>query len=184
MGNLIIFVVIVAALLILFRRYQKSEILSFLITLLGTLVGVSIAIYFFNNNNKNIIKMLETSIKITNQTFDYTSDLEQKIIRYNTSDTISKSDIKRIKKNNPIPSINLLETIITDELIYDQITEFSRKKINTIFINLKETTNYNSIEAYKENLKELIYLLKLERDYQKNILTLNELKTKSNNYGK
>lgn len=65
-----------------------------------------------------------------------------------------------------------METIISNELISKNISEFSYLQLNSAIINLKRVREWERINTYKRFLNELDILLELEIDFQNGDLDL------------
>ena len=170
---LIVFsVVSLIFLLIISRNGKKAEIIHFISTLLATLIGVLLAVTLSNNANikkekEDTVKLLNSAVQIIHMTYDYTVGLESFILELERDSTTNNDSIVTIiKKKNPLPYPDLMETIIANELISKNISEFSYIHINNIIINLKRVREYERINNYKRFLKELTILLELEIDFQ------------------
>jgi len=157
----------------------------FISTLLATLIGVLLAVTLSNNANikkekEDSIKLLNSASRIVDMTYVYTVGLESYIADYK-NDSISNTDsiILVIKEKNPLPYPDLIGTIISNELISKNMSDFSYIQINSVIINLKRNREYESINTYKRSLKELELLLELEIDYQKGEI---DLQAMSNEY--
>jgi len=159
-------------LLIIRKKGEKLIITRFIATLLSTLIGVLLAVTLSNIANikkekADTIKLLNSATHIINMTYDYTVGLETFVLELEKDSTINNdSIITIIKEKNPLPYPDLMETIISNELISKNISEFSYIKINSVIINLKRVRGYKSINNYKMSLKELTILLELEIDFQ------------------
>jgi len=185
-------VVSLVFLLIIRKNGKKLEITHFVSTLLATLIGVLLAVTLSNNANikkekADTIKLLNSATQIINMTYDYTVGLESYILELEKDSTTNKdSIITIIKEKNPLPYPDLMETIISNELISKNISEFSYIQINSIIINLKRVREYKRINNYKRSLKELEILLELEIDFQNGNINLEAMKdrfiAKTNNF--
>ena|GEM_PF-2078391 len=189
MNNMIILIILgvvsLIFLLILRRKESKLEMTRFISTLLATLIGVLLAVTLSNNANikkekEDSIKLLNSASRIVDMTYVYTVGLESYIADYK-NDSISNTDsiILVIKEKNPLPYPDLIGTIISNELISKNMSDFSYIQINSVIINLKRNREYESINTYKRSLKELELLLELEIDYQKGEI---DLQAMSNEY--
>ena len=163
----------------------KSEALSFISTLIATLVGVLLAFTLTHLENQkkeklDTIKLLNTARNILDGTYNYTNVLFDYITGLEKDTINGDSNISSIQLNNPIPYPDLMETIISNKLISKNLTEFSHNQVYNGLINMRKVSNYNSTEAYKKILKEQIMLLELEIDYQKGNLDLDEISEKFN----
>ena len=157
---------------------SKSEWVSFILTLIATLVGVLIAIWLTNvgindKEKKDTIKLLNTSKLILENTRQYTSALNNTILNLQNKET------KELTKSlNPIPYPDLLETILSNELISKNMSEYSHNHIYEGIINLRKLARYESVELYLKNLEDLILLLNLEIEYQKGEINSQEFESK------
>tara|TARA_R100001480_G_C4718610_1_gene179638 strand:- start:479 stop:1069 length:591 start_codon:yes stop_codon:yes gene_type:complete len=160
------------------------ELRSFILTLIATLIGVFIAISLTNSGirkkeKEDTIKLLKTSKLILINTRTYSLELSNRI-RNLEKDTIDADSIRisKIKKHNPIPFPNLLETVITTEILSKNISEYSHNEIYTELINLKKLADYKTSEIYEQSLSELIFLLDLEIQFQKGKFEMSEMQDK------
>ncbi len=194
-NSLILIVLSVVSLifLLIVRKYgKKLEITHFISTLLATLIGVLLAVTLSNNANikkekADTVKLLNSAAQIVDMTYDYTVGLESYILELEKDSTINNDSIvSNIKEMNPLPYPDLMETIISNELISKNISEFSYVTINSVIINLKRVREYERINNYKRHLKELMILLELEIDFQNGNINLEAMKNsfieKTNNF--
>ena len=164
----------------------KSEWVSFALTLIATLVGVLLAISLTNLGNRNkekedTIKLLYTAKLILTNTTQYAKSLNNKVIELEKdSITNNNQTIEDLKSSNPIPYPDLLETIISNELISKNISELSHNYIYSGLNNLKKQTKNETVEYYQKSLEELILLLDLEIENQKGQINLQEFESKFN----
>jgi len=156
----------------------KLEVTRFISTLLATLIGVLLAVTLSNNANikkekEDTVKLLNSANRIIDMTYDYTIGLESYLTELE-KDTIKSTDsiISSFKEMNPLPYPASLETIISNELISKNMSEFSFVTINSVIINLNRVHEYERINSYKRSLKELELLLELEIEYQRGTLKL------------
>ena len=165
-------------LLIIRKNGKKLEITHFISTLLATLIGVLLAVTLSNNTSikkekLDAIKLLNSATHIIDMTYDYTVGLESFILELERDSTTNNdSIITIIKEKNPLPYPDLMETIISNELISKNISEFSYIQINNVIINLKRVRKYERINNYKKSLKELSILLELEVEFQNGNINL------------
>ena len=189
---IVLSVVSLIFLLIIRKKGKKLEITHFISTLLATLIGVLLAVTLSNNANikkekEDTVKLLNSADRIIEMTYDYTIGLESFILELERdSSNNNDSIITNIKEKNPLPYPDLMETIISNELISKNISEFSYVQINSVIINLKRVREYERINNYKRHLKELIILFELEIDFQNGNLKLEAMKErfieKTNNF--
>tara|TARA_B110001450_G_scaffold197611_1_gene186213 strand:- start:6773 stop:7333 length:561 start_codon:yes stop_codon:yes gene_type:complete len=146
----------------------KKEWVSFISTLVATLSGVLIAIWLTNSaikdkENEDTIKLLQTAKLILSRTSVYSDLLTKKIIEFE-KDSIkySQKKIEFVKQNNPIPYPDLLETIISNELVSKNISENSHNLIYNYIINLRRLAKYKTAEHYIIFLEEMIVILDIE----------------------
>ncbi len=197
MSNILILialsVVSLIFLLVIRKKGKKVEITHFISTLLATLLGVLLAVTLSNNANikkekVDAIKLLNSATHIINMTYDYTVGLESFILELERDSTTTNNDsiITIIKEKNPLPYPDLMETIISNELISKNISEFSYIQINSVIINLKRVREYERINNYKRFLKELMILLELEIEFQNGNINLEAMNDrfikKTNNF--
>lgn len=179
----VLFIISIVFLIAIRKKGNKSETLSFISTLIATLVGVLLAVSLSNLENKkketaDTIKLLNTAKNILDGTYNYSNTLSTYIIELEKDSSYTISRMDDVKLNNPIPYPDLMETIISNELISKNISEFSHNQVYNGLINMKKVCNYNSIKIYKKLLKEQILLLDLEINYQKGELSIDDLSEK------
>ncbi len=185
-------VVSIIFLLIIRKKGEKLVITRFIATLLSTLIGVLLAVTLSNNakikkEKVDTVKLLNSAMHITDMNYDYTVGLEEYILELERDSTNNNdSIITIIKEKNPLPYPDLMETIISNELISKNISVFSYVQINSVIINLKRVREYERINNYKRKLKELVILLELEIDFQNGNINLEAMNDrfieKTNNF--
>jgi hypothetical protein len=165
-------------------RIPKTELRAFILTLIATLAGVFIAIVLTNSGiqkkeKEDTIKLLNTSRLILTNTKKYSQGLNRTVKKLE-KDTINNSyeKISEMKETNPIPFPYLLETVITNEIVSKNISEYSHTQIYTGLINLKKLANYQTAGKYEQSLAELIILMDLEIQYQKGKLDVDEIENR------
>lgn len=165
-------------------RINKNEWVSFVLTLIATLVGVLIAILLTNSGVKNkeekdTIKLLHTAKIILLNTNEYSNGLYNTMLEFE-KDSIkyTKEKIESLKAKNPIPYPDLLETLISNELVSKNTSEFTHNYIYSNLINLRKLSSYETAEYYSILLDEMITTLDLEIELLKGKIDINELKTK------
>ncbi|RLD66153.1 MAG: hypothetical protein DRI84_05350 [Bacteroidetes bacterium] len=165
-------IVIIIFLFIIRKKGKKIEITHFISTLLATLIGVLLAVTLSDHANikkekEDTVKLLKSADRVIDMTYEYTLGLESYILELE-KDSINNSDsiIRDIKNKNQLPYPDLMETIISNELISKNISAFSYLQINSAIINLKKVREWGRINTYKRFLNELDILLELEIDYQ------------------
>lgn len=182
MNNMIILIILgvvsLIFLLIIRKKGQKLEVIRFISTLIATLIGVLLAVTLSNTEKikkekEDTIKLINSASQIIDMTYVYTTGLESYILELK-KDSINNTDslITSIKEKNPLPYPDLIETIISNELISKNMSEYSYVTINSVIINLNRVREYGRINTYKRSLKELELLLELEKDYQKGKIKL------------
>jgi len=161
----------------------KTELRSFTLTLIATLMGVLIALILTNLESRkkeknDTIKLLKTAKFLLIDTKVYSQKLEKAIKEFQ-SDTLQDNNniIEEIKKTNPIPFPTILETVLTNEVIFKNISEYSQSQIYKGLINLKKLANYQTLNMYDQSLSHLADLIELEIQFQKNELGINELQS-------
>ncbi|OUS00960.1 hypothetical protein A9Q86_09440 [Flavobacteriales bacterium 33_180_T64] len=166
---------------------DKRERVSFLLTLIATLVGVLIALWLTNSGMRNkekedSIKLLETANLILTNTHKYTKILNNTVVEQE-KDTINNGidDMEKLKTLNPIPYPELLETIISNELISKNISEYTHSSIYNGLINLKKLAKYETAEYYQNYLEQMILLLSLEIERLEGEINSEELESKFKN---
>jgi len=168
-------------------KINKTEWISFLLTLIATLVGVLIAIWLTNSGvrskeKEDTIKLLQTANIILVNTNKYSNTLNSSFIKFERDTLNYKKDaLEKFKSNNPIPYPDLLEAIISNELISKNISEFSHSRIYTGLINFKKLANYESVKNYQKSLEVMILLLNLEIENQKGEINSQEFVSKFQN---
>ncbi|AZJ35228.1 hypothetical protein [Tenacibaculum singaporense] len=165
-------------------RISKNEWISFILTLIATLAGVLIAIWLTNSGIRNkekedTIKLLHTAKLILANTSEYSNNLNKTILKFE-QDTVNytKEKLESVKANNPIPYPDLLETIISNELISKNVSEYSHNSIYNNLINLRKLSQYETAEYYLKLLEEMMLNLDLEIEFQKDEIDVNELESK------
>ena len=161
----------------------KTELRSFTLTLIATLMGVLIALILTNLESRkkeknDTIKLLKTAKFLLIDTKVYSQKLEKAIKEFQ-SDTLQDNNniIEEIKKTNPIPFPTILETVLTNEVIFKNISEYTQSQIYKGLINLKKLANYQTLNMYDQSLSHLADLIELEIQFQKNELGINELQS-------
>jgi len=149
-------------------KITKSEWISFVLTLIATLIGVLIAIWLSNSQVKkkekaDSIKLLQTARLIMQDTYRYTNALHNTILEMEQDTSVNR--IENVKSNNPIPYPHLVETIISNDLVSKNISEYSHSAIYINLINAKKIANYDMVACYKNHLEKMILLVSLEIDY-------------------
>ncbi len=165
-------------------RIDKREWISFLLTLIATLVGVLIAIWLTNSRIHNkekedSIKLLQTAKLILVKNLNYTNALNKTIVKFER-DTINNGieELKLLKSANPIPYPILFETIISNELISKNISVYSHSSLYNKLITLRRLAKYESVDYYQKYLELMILILSLEIENQKGEINSNELESK------
>lgn len=169
-------------------KISRSEWVSFILTLIATLIGVLLAISLTNRGIKNkekedTIKLLQTAKLILSNTQEMAVGLGRTIVELEKDtlnyDLQTMDDIKSI---NPIPYPDLLEPIVSNELFAKNVSEYCHANMYTGLINLKKLASYETISYYQFTIEQLIFLLELEIDYQKGALNAKEIEKKMTNY--
>ena len=151
---------------------MTSEILAFVSTMIATLIGVFLAVTLSKRETQrkersDTIKLLKSAKSILDLTFDYVLGLEIYLTEIEKKPIETHPSLSEVKEKNPIPFPDLMETIITSEIVSKNLTAFSHSEIYNGLINLRKVSNYNSINTYKRVLSELGLLLDLEIAFQK-----------------
>ncbi|MEP0264623.1 hypothetical protein [Dokdonia sp.] len=168
-------------------KINRTEWISFLLTLIATLAGVLIAIWLTNSGirskeKEDTIKLLQTANIILVNTNEYANTLNSSFIEFERDTVNYKIDaLEEFKSNNPIPYPDLLEAVISNELISKNISEFSHSRIYTGLINFKKLANYESVKNYQKSLEVMILLLNLEIENQKGEINSQEFVSKFQN---
>src|SRR5699024_11983979 len=136
---------------------NKNQWTSFLLTLIATLIGVFIAIWISNYQDKkkerrDAIKLLHTAKLILEDTHNYTEALRVTISEIE-KDSINVQ-IEGIKAENSIPYPYLLETIISNDLVSKNLSKFTHSSIYTNLINAKKLADHEMVHCYENNLKK------------------------------
>ncbi|MFD0862544.1 hypothetical protein ACFQ1M_10030 [Sungkyunkwania multivorans] len=166
-------------------RIPKTELRSFILTLIATLAGVFIAISLTNSGirkkeKEDTIKLLNTSKLILINTKAYSQGLKRTVEKREKDTTSSIEIISQMKKDNPIPFPHLLETVVTNEIVSKNISRYSHSQIYAGLLNLKKLADYRTAETYDQALTELIFLMDLEIQYQKGKLDVDEIENEMN----
>ena len=179
---IILFVISVVFLIVIRKKNRKSEILSFISTLIATLIGVLLAVTLSNiesdrKEKKDTIKLLHSAQNILEGTLKYSSNLESSVAEME-KDTINFNEelISSIKKNAELPYPDLFETIVSNELMSKNMSEFSHGLIFDRLLNLKKLKELNSIHVYQRFHEEILLLIALEVKFQAGKLSQKELK--------
>ena len=163
---------------------NKQERISFVLTLIATLTGVLIAIWLtnaqtYNKEKEDSIKLLQTAKLILVKNLNYANALNKTIIEFE-KDTLKNGveDLKQLKNANPIPYPILFETIISNELISKNISEYSHSSLYNKLITLRRLAKYESVDYYQKYLELMILILNLEIENQKGTINSFELESK------
>jgi len=166
-------------------KIDKKEWVSFILTLIATLVGVLIAISLTNSGirskeRQDTIKLLRSANMMATSTSDYSSYLNELIVEL-SKDTVNydQESINSIKSLNPIPYPDLLETILSNELISKNVSGFSHNFLFDGLINLRKLAKYESVDYYQKYLEQMELILTFEIEYQKGEINSKELESKS-----
>lgn len=164
---------------------DKNQLASFISTLVATLAGVLIAIWLTDSGIKikekeDTIKLLQTAKLILTNTSKYSEQLSKRIIAHE-KDSINYSQkiIESTKEENPIPYPDLFETIISNELVSKNISEYSHPAIYIALINLRKLANHETIEHYLNSLEKMTVVLDLEIELLKGEINTTDIKTLS-----
>ncbi|SEB43159.1 hypothetical protein SAMN04489761_0673 [Tenacibaculum sp. MAR_2009_124] len=165
-------------------KIAQSDWVSFILTLVATLFGVLMAIWLTNSEvrkkeKEDTIKLLQTSKRILNNTFEYSENLNEALSSFE-KDTINytKESIVNLKTNNPIPYPDLLEGIVVNELVSRNISEYSHGSIYNCLINLRKLSSYETVEYYLKTLEEMMAILNLEIELLNGRINSQELEPK------
>ena len=165
-------------LIIIRRNGGKVQFIHFISTLLATLIGVLLAVTLSNSEKikkekEDTVKLINSASQIIEMTYIYSTGLESYLGELKKGSINNSDSLVAIFKNkNPLPYPDLIETIIANELITKNMSEFSYVTINSVIINLNRVRDYESINTYKRSLKELEILFEMEMEYQKGKLKL------------
>ena len=163
---------------------DKREWISFLLTLVATLTGVLIAIWLTNaqtysKEKEDSIKLLQTAKLILVKNLNYTGGLNKAILEFEKDSLRNSAEgLKQLKTANPIPYPILFETIISNELISKNISEYSHSSLYNKLITLRRLAKYESVDYYQKYLELMILTLDLEIENQKGEINSNELESK------
>ncbi|WP_196886031.1 hypothetical protein [Aureivirga sp. CE67] len=180
---ILLFILSFLFLFVIQKKGKKSEVISFISTIIATLIGVWLAITLTNSENdkkekEDTIKLLQSSINIIDETKDYTEGLNNYFLEIQKDTTLSKKEIELKKSKNPIPYPYFFETIVSNELFTKNVSEKTHKTVYNLLINMKKISSYNRIEQYKSLLIDLEEIIKLEVLYQKEEIDFEELEQK------
>lgn len=165
-------------------RISKKEWISFVLTLIATLVGVLIAIWLTNSGirskeKEDTVKLLQAARGILANTKLYADNLNKAIVHFEKdSANYPIETIEDIKKGNPIPYPDLLETIISNELVSKNVSESTLTDMYLGLINLRKLADYESVDRYLQSLELLMLSLSLEIDLLKGEINITELEAK------
>ncbi|CAM1344515.1 hypothetical protein [Tenacibaculum amylolyticum] len=170
-------------------KIDKKEWVSFTLTLIATLVGVFLAISLTNSGikekeKKDTIKLLQSAKSIVLGTGEYAQSMKEAVdklvkdsIKYNNDEAIDKLEL-----DNPIPYPEAFETIISNELVAKNVSEFSYNYLFNSILNLRKLTHYNAVTYYKSYLEEIAELLQLEIAYQKGKIEEEDIETRFDSF--
>ena len=186
MNNSIILIILTITSIIFLIRVRKkgnkSDALSFLATMIATLFGVLLAVTLSNIENRkkeknDTIKLLNTAQSVIGVTYAYTKGLGE--FDNSIKQDSSKFDftLKEFRKSNPFPHPDLLESIIANELVSKNISEFTHTQIYAGLINLQKKDSYQRIDSYLKSLEEIHLLIQLEVGYLKGNINLEDLES-------
>jgi hypothetical protein len=167
-------------------KIGREQWVSFLLTLIATLIGVFLAIWLTESEmrekeKEDTIKLLTTAKLMLSNTRDYSKNLNNTIIGLKRDSVqYPEDDIETVKSNNPVPYPGLVETIISNELVAKNISEYSHNNLYNDLINIRKLTEYETIEYYLKSLEEMILVLDLEIELLKDQIELSELESAYN----
>jgi len=164
-----------------FIKLSKTEITSFVLTLIATLIGVLLAISLSNSEaakkeKEDTVKLLNSANIIVKGTSNYTRELDSYITNLKDTVHVDSTAIRRIEKQNPIPYPDLLESIIANDIVSKNLSQYTHTEIYIYLLNLRKLAAYKSINYYQKSLEELELLLELESKFQEDEINLNQLK--------
>ncbi|WP_196895228.1 hypothetical protein [Aureivirga marina] len=184
---ILLFILSFLFLFVIQKKGKKSEVISFISTIIATLIGVWLAITLTNSESlkkekEDTVKLLQSSIYIIKETSDYTSSLNEKLNQQRNTiknDSIKVQErLKELRDKNPIPYPDLFEVNLSNDLITKNVSEESLSNIYNILFNLKKTSDYKHVKIHQELLLNLETILLLEIQYQKEEIDLEELEQK------
>ncbi|QTE24313.1 hypothetical protein [Polaribacter cellanae] len=173
-------IICISSIVILFITYKKGsrqDMLSYISTLMATLFGVLLAVTLSNRSNinkekKDTIKLINTANTIVSSSYNY-SRVIHKYVEELAKDSIANSNkIKIVIKRNPLPYPEMLKSILTNQIVSKNISEYMQKVIYNNLYNLKKTHNFADIFDYENVLEELKLALELEAKYQQEKISL------------
>ncbi len=186
MNNTIILIILtlvsIIFLIVIRKKGNKSESLSFLLTMIATLFGVLLAVTLSNIENEkkevnDTIKLLNTAQSVLKVTYAYTNGLGEFDLEIKKDSSKYEFTQKKFRANNPFPHPVQLETIIANELVSKNISEITHTQIYAGIINLQKVDTYEKIESYKKSLEELHLLIQFEVEYLRGNISLEELES-------
>jgi len=150
----------------------KQESLSFLTTLIATLIGVFMAIYLTDQGVRkkekdDSTKLLNTINVITKQNIEHVNRMER--FKSLVKDSTGKKSLE-FNKSNPLPSTELLKSILSNDVVSKYLSEYSHSQAYSILLSADREINLNFSDAYKKRLSEFLYLISYELEYQKGII--------------
>ena len=108
---------------------KRKDWTSFILTLIATLFGVVLAIWLTNleaksKEKEDTIKLLHAGITIVNSTAEYSKKLNESL-QQEAIDSIAiyQEYLDRLQRKNPIPTGELLEPIISNELFIRNVSK-------------------------------------------------------------
>ena len=107
-----------------------------------------------NKEKEDSIKLLQTAKLILTNSHRYTKTLNNTLVEFKKDTTNNGiEELERLKSDNPIPYPILLETIISNELISKNISEYSHNSIYIGLINLRKIAKCETVYYYQTYLE-------------------------------
>lgn len=161
-------------------KITKSEYLSFFLTLLATLIGVWIAnslsdYSVVKREKESAIKMILSTKQLVESTFKLSKGLGKSMEYLANDSTLSEKDLESMKKNNPLPYPEYVNTTIANPAVLNHISSFTYESMYKQLINLEKLVSYERLDYYLEELENTRALLQTELNYLKEDLDLDQL---------
>ena len=110
-----------------------------------------------NREKEDTIKLLNPAKLIVINNNQYAKSLSHTVIELEKDPVANNyQKIEEIISSNPIPYPDVLENLISNELISKYISEFSHNYIYNGLNNLKKLTKYETVDHYQKSLEEMI----------------------------
>ena len=151
-------------------KISRSEWVSFVLTLVATLVGVLIAISLSNSSVEkkerlDAIKLFKTMRVLMKSTIHVSTEQNEVIEKIQLDTSYTQKFIEQSIKNNPLPFPKYIRATIANREVLSHISSFTHQKIYKELLILEKLANYETATYYLERLEVLEILLDLEIQY-------------------